>query len=110
MNIIGNVEGKKVIILDDMVDTAGTVVQAASAMKEAGALEVSVCCTHPVLSGPALDRIEKSEIKEALVTDTIPLSDRAKNCEKIKVLSVSGILSEAVRRIYYDDSVSSLFI
>src|SRR5208283_116895 len=110
MNIIGNVEGKKVIILDDMVDTAGTVVQAASAMKEAGALEVSVCCTHPVLSGPALDRIEKSEIKEALVTDTIPLSDRAKNCGKIKVLSVSGILSEAVRRIYYDDSVSSLFI
>ena len=110
MNIIGNVEGKKVIILDDMVDTAGTVVQAANAMKEAGALEVSVCCTHPVLSGPALDRIEKSEIKEALVTDTIPLSDRAKNCGKIKVLSVSGILSEAVRRIYYDDSVSSLFI
>jgi ribose-phosphate pyrophosphokinase len=110
MNIIGNVEGKKVIILDDMVDTAGTVVQAASAMKEAGALEVSVCCTHPVLSGPALERIEKSEIKEALVTDTIPLNDRAKNCGKIKVLSVSGILSEAVRRIYYDDSVSSLFI
>ena len=110
MNIIGNVEGKKVIILDDMVDTAGTVVQAASAMKEAGALEVSVCCTHPVLSGPALERIENSEIKEALVTDTIPLNDRAKNCGKIKVLSVSGILSEAVRRIYYDDSVSSLFI
>jgi ribose-phosphate pyrophosphokinase len=110
MNIIGNVEGKKVIILDDMIDTAGTVVQAASAMKEAGALEVSVCCTHPVLSGPALERIEKSEIKEALVTDTIPLNDRAKNCGKIKVLSVSGILSEAVRRIYYDDSVSSLFI
>jgi len=110
MNIIGNVEGKKVIILDDMVDTAGTVVQAASAMKEAGALEVSVCCTHPVLSGPALERIEKSEIKEALVTDTIPLNDRAKNCGKIKVLSVSGILSEAVRRIYYNDSVSSLFI
>lgn len=110
MNIIGNVEGKKIIILDDMIDTAGTVVQAAKAMKEAGALEVSVCCTHPVLSGPALDRIENSEIKEAIVTDTIPLSDRAKNCEKIKVLSVSGILSEAVRRIYYDDSVSSLFI
>jgi ribose-phosphate pyrophosphokinase len=110
MNIIGNVKGKKVIILDDMVDTAGTVVQAAKAMKDAGALEVSVCCTHPVLSGPALERIENSEIKEAIVTDTIPLNDRAKNCEKIKVLSVSGILSEAVRRIYYDDSVSSLFI
>ena len=110
MNIIGNVQGKRVIILDDMIDTAGTVVQASSAMKAAGALEVSVCCTHPVLSGPALDRIEKSDIKEVLVTDTIPLSDRAKKSEKIKVLSVSGILSEAVRRIYYNDSVSSLFI
>lgn len=110
MNIIGNVNGKRVIILDDMIDTAGTVVQATSAMKEAGALEVSVCCTHPVLSGPALERIEKSEIKEVLVTDTIPLNDRAKKCKKIKVLSVAGILSEAVRRIYYNDSVSSLFI
>jgi ribose-phosphate pyrophosphokinase len=110
MNIIGNVEGKRVILLDDMIDTAGTVVQAASALKQAGALEVYASCTHPVLSGPALDRIEKSEIKEVLVTDTIPLSDRAKKCKKIKVLSVSGILSEAVRRIYYNDSVSSLFI
>jgi ribose-phosphate pyrophosphokinase len=110
MNIIGNVKGKRIIILDDMIDTAGTVVQAARAMKEAGALEISICCTHPVLSGPALDRIEGSEINEVIVTDTIPLSDRAKNCKKIKVLSVSGILGEAVRRIYYNDSVSSLFI
>ena len=110
MNIIGNVKGKRIIILDDMIDTAGTVVQAARAMKEAGALEVSICCTHPVLSGPALERIEGSEIKEVIVTDTIPLSDRAKTCKKIKVLSVSGILGEAVRRIYYNDSVSSLFI
>jgi ribose-phosphate pyrophosphokinase len=110
MNIIGNVKGKRVIILDDMIDTAGTVVQAAKAMKEAGALEVSICCTHPVLSGPALERIEGSDIKEVIVTDTIPLNDRAKNCKKIKVLSVSGILGEAVRRIYYNDSVSSLFI
>lgn len=110
MNIIGDVKGKRVIILDDMIDTAGTVVQAASAMKKEGALEVSVCCTHPVLSGPAIDRIEKSEIKEVIVTDTIPLGEKAKNCKKIKVLSVSGILSEAVRRIYYNDSVSSLFI
>lgn len=82
MNIIGNVQGKRVIILDDMVDTAGTVVQAAKALKEAGALEVCVCCTHPVLSGPALERIEKSEIKEVLVTDTIPLNERANNCKK----------------------------
>ena len=110
MNIIGNVRGKRVIILDDMIDTAGTVVQAATAMKEAGALEVSVCCTHPVLSGPALERIGNSEIKEVLVTDTIPLNNQANKCKKIKVLSVSGILSEAVRRIYYNDSVSSLFI
>jgi ribose-phosphate pyrophosphokinase len=110
MNIIGNVEGKRVLILDDMIDTAGTVVQAANALKDAGAVEVSVCCTHPVLSGPALDRIEGSDIKEVVVTDTIPLNDRAKNCKRIKVLSVSGLLSEAVRRIYYNDSVSSLFI
>jgi ribose-phosphate pyrophosphokinase len=110
MNIIGNIEGKSVILIDDMIDTAGTVVQGANALKKAGALEVSVCCTHPVLSGPALDRIEGSDIKEVVVTDTIPLSERALNCSKIKVLSVSGLLSEAVRRIYYNDSVSSLFI
>ena len=110
MNIIGNIKGKRVIMLDDMIDTAGTVVQAANALKKAGALEVSVCCTHPVLSGPALDRIEGSDIKEVVVTDTIPLSERAANCSRIKVLSVSGLLSEAVRRIYYNDSVSSLFI
>jgi ribose-phosphate pyrophosphokinase len=110
MNIIGNVQGKRVIILDDMIDTAGTVVQAANAMKEAGALEVVVCCTHPILSGPALDCIEGSDIKEVVVTDTIPLNDRAKKCKRMKVLSVSGLLSEAVRRIYYNDSVSSLFI
>lgn len=110
MNIIGNIKGKRVIILDDMIDTAGTVVQAANALKEAGALEVSVCCSHPVLSGPALDRLEASSLKEIIVTDTIPLSERAANFQRIKVLSVSGLLSEAVRRIYYNDSVSSLFI
>jgi ribose-phosphate pyrophosphokinase len=110
MNIIGNIKGKRVIILDDMVDTAGTVVQAAQALMDAGALEVSVCCTHPVLSGPAIDRITKSAIREFIVTDTIPLSEKAAQCERIKVLSVSGLLSEAVRRIYYNDSVSSLFI
>ncbi len=110
MNIIGNIKGKRVIILDDMVDTAGTVVQAANALTDAGALEVSVCCTHPVLSGPAIDRIESSNIKEFIVTDTIPLSEKAANCKQIKILSVSGLLSEAVRRIYYNDSVSSLFI
>ncbi|MEN6375446.1 MAG: ribose-phosphate pyrophosphokinase [Smithella sp.] len=110
MNIIGNIEGKSVILIDDMIDTAGTVVQGANALKNAGALEVSVCCTHPVLSGPAMERIEASDIKEVVVTDTIPLSGQAQKCSKIKVLSVAGLLSEAVRRIYYNDSVSSLFI
>lgn len=110
MNIIGSVQGKRVIILDDMIDTAGTVVQAAKALTEAGALEVSVCCTHPVLSGPAIDRLEASDLREIIVTDTIPLSERAAKCERIKVLSVSSLLSEAVRRIYYNDSVHSLFI
>ena len=110
MNIIGDISNKKVIILDDMIDTAGTVVQAASALKEAGALDVSVCATHPVLSGPAIERIEHSCIQEVIVTDTIPLHDQARTCSRIKVLSVSTLLSEAVRRIYYNDSVSSLFI
>jgi ribose-phosphate pyrophosphokinase len=110
MNIIGNVADKKVIILDDMIDTAGTVVQAAAALKEAGAVDVSVCATHPVLSGPAIERLEKSLIKEVIVTDTIPLHPRAKSCRTIKVLSVATLLSEAVRRIYYNDSISSLFI
>src|SRR5665647_541782 len=94
MNIIGNIKGKRVLILDDMIDTAGTVVQGVNALKEAGALEVSVCCTHPVLSGPAIERIESAQIKEVVVTDTIPLSERAAQCKKIKVLSVSGLLSE----------------
>jgi ribose-phosphate pyrophosphokinase len=110
MNIVGQVEGKKVIILDDMIDTAGTVVRAAKALTEQGSLEVSVCCTHPVLSGPAIDRLESSDLKEVIVTDTIPLHERALACQRIKVLSVAVLLSEAVRRIYYNDSVSSLFI
>ncbi len=110
MNIIGHVKGKRVILLDDMIDTAGTVVQAAKALKEEGAIEVTVCCTHPVLSGPALERIEQSDLKEIIVTDTVPLHEKARACSRIKVLSVSGLLSEAVRRIYYNDSVSSLFI
>jgi len=104
------VKGCRVIILDDMIDTAGTVIQAAQALEEAGATEVVVCCTHPVLSGPAIERIEGSNIKEVLVTDTIPLQENAKACKRITVLSVSGLLSEAVKRIYYNESVSSLFV
>ena len=110
MNIIGHVKNKKAVILDDMIDTAGTVVQAAAALKEAGAIEVFVCATHPVLSGPAIERLENSDIKEVVVTDTIPLHPKAQACKCIKVLSVASLLSEAVRRIYYNDSISSLFI
>ncbi|MBM4270993.1 MAG: ribose-phosphate pyrophosphokinase [Deltaproteobacteria bacterium] len=110
MNIIGNVKGATAIILDDMIDTAGTATQAADALRDAGATDISVCCTHPVFSGSAMERIKKSTIREIIVTDTIPLSDNAKSYKSIKVLSVAGLLSEAVRRIYYNESVSSLFI
>lgn len=110
MNIIGNVNNNCAIILDDMIDTAGTVTQSAQALLDAGAKEVTVCCTHPVLSGPAIERLENSKIKEVVVTDTIPLNEKAKKCGLIKVLSVAGLLSEAIRRIYYDESVSSLFV
>jgi ribose-phosphate pyrophosphokinase len=110
MNLIGNVEGKMAIILDDMIDTAGTMVQAAHAIKEGGAIDVIACCTHPVLSGPALDRISSSVLKEVVVTDTIPLKQEAESCGKIKLLSIAGLLSEAIKRIYYNESVSSLFV
>jgi len=110
MNIIGDVKGKRAVILDDMIDTAGTMVQAAQALLNEGALEVVACCTHPVLSGPAIERIESSDIKEVVVTDTIPLHETAKKCKRIKVLTTSGLLSEAIKRIYYNESVSSLFI
>ncbi len=111
MNIIGDVKGKKAVILDDMIDTAGTVVHAARALEETGgALEVSACCSHGVLSGPAIERIESSNLKEVIVTDTIPLHDEARTCGRIKVLSIANLLSEAIRRIYYNESISSLFV
>jgi len=109
MNVIGDVKDKRALILDDMIDTAGTVVQAADAIKNEGAIDVSVCCTHPVLSGPAIDRIKSSIIKEVIVTDTISLHEKAKSCKKIKILSIAGVLSEAIKRIYYNESISSLF-
>jgi ribose-phosphate pyrophosphokinase len=109
MNLIGSVDGMLAIILDDMIDTAGTMVQAAEAIKKGGAIDVVACCTHPVLSGPAMDRITSSVLKEVVVTDTVPLQDNAKSSDKIKVLSISGLLSEAIKRIYYNESVSSLF-
>ena len=109
MNVIGEVEKKIAIIFDDMIDTAGTVVQAATAIKEKGAQEVYACCTHPVFSGRAIERLNNSVIKEVIVTNTISLDEEKKKCKKIKVLSVAGLLSEAVKRIYYNESVSALF-
>jgi ribose-phosphate pyrophosphokinase len=107
MNIIGDVEGKDVIMIDDMVDTAGTMVKAASALKAKGATSVMACCTHPVLSGPAFERIEKGELDELVVTDTIPIKN--KTCHKIKVLSTAKMLGEVIRRVYNNESVNSLF-
>ena len=106
MNIIGNVEGKDVILIDDMIDTAGTIVKAASALKKNGATSVMAFCSHPVLSGPAHDRILNGELDELVVTDTIPLSQEN---EKITVLSVAHLFSEVIRRIYHNESVNGLF-
>ncbi|MCK9268010.1 MAG: ribose-phosphate pyrophosphokinase [Alkaliphilus sp.] len=108
MNIIGDIKDKNVILIDDIVDTAGTMVQGANALKELGARDVYACCTHPVLSGPAIKRIQNSVIKELVVTDTIPLS-KGKMISKIKVMSVAPIFAEAIRRIYKNISVSKLF-
>lgn len=108
MNIIGNVAGKKVILVDDMIDTAGTICNAANALHDQGALEVFACCTHGVLSGPAIERIEKSAISELVMLDTIALP-KEKCISKIKQLSAAEILADAIHRIHYNDSVSKLF-
>jgi ribose-phosphate pyrophosphokinase len=110
MHVIGNVEGKTAILLDDMVDTAGTLCGAAKKLKENGAREVHACCSHAVLSGPAIDRINDSEITSLVVTNTIPLGDKGDKCGKIIVLSVGELLGEAIRRIHSEDSVSYLFV
>jgi ribose-phosphate pyrophosphokinase len=109
MNIIGEVEGKTAILLDDMVDTAGTLAQSADALRRKGARHIYACATHAVLSGPAIDRLEKSEIEELVVTNTIPLGHKAK-CTKLHVLTVAPLLGEAIKRIHFQDSVSSLFV
>jgi ribose-phosphate pyrophosphokinase len=109
MNIIGEVKGKTCVLVDDMVDTAGTLCQAAQALKDEGAIKVVAYITHPVLSGSAIDRINKSVLDELVVTDTIELSESAKVCTKIRVLSVAGLLAETIRRISDGDSVSSLY-
>ncbi|MFN3920885.1 MAG: ribose-phosphate pyrophosphokinase [Caldimicrobium sp.] len=110
MNIIGEVKDKVAIIVDDMIDTAGTICKAAEALLDKGATEVYAIATHPVLSGKAIERISKSPLKALIVSDTIPLGEEAKALDKIKVLSVAELLGEAIRRIHTDDSISSLFI
>lgn len=109
MHLIGDVRGKIAIILDDMIDTAGTLTQAAKALKENGASSIIACATHGVLSGPAIERINNSDIKEIVLTDTIPLGDKEGATNKITILSVADLLAEAIRRIHEDESVSSLF-
>ncbi|CAB5095220.1 Ribose-phosphate pyrophosphokinase (EC [Olavius algarvensis associated proteobacterium Delta 3] len=110
MAVIGDVEGKVAMILDDMVDTAGTLTEAAAALDRKGALQVHACCAHPVLSGPAIHRITDSPIQRLIVTDTVPLSERAEACDKIEVLSISELVGEAIIRSHRGDSVTSLFV
>jgi ribose-phosphate pyrophosphokinase len=110
MRIIGEVEGKIAIIVDDMVDTAGTLTTAAAAISEAGAQTVLACCTHPVLSGPAIERIRASVLEELVVTNSIPLRPEAQGLDKIQVLSLAPLMGEAIRRIHNEESISSLFV
>lgn len=110
MHVIGDVDKKIAVILDDMVDTAGTLIQAAFALKTHGATQVHACCTHPVLSGSAIERIKDSPIEMLVVSNTIPLNEKAKNCNQIRVLSVCELLGEAIKRIHEETSVSSLFV
>ncbi len=109
MNVIGDVEGRTCVIMDDMVDTAGTLCKAAQVLKEEGATRVVAYCTHPVLSGGAVERIAASDLDELVVTDTIPLSESGQSCAKIRQLSVAGLLAETILRIFTEESVSSLF-
>jgi ribose-phosphate pyrophosphokinase len=110
MHVIGDVTNKNAILFDDMIDTAGTITQAASALKENGAKRVIAACAHAVLSGPALDRINQSALEEVIVTNTIPMDNNVEKCKKLTVLSVAQLLGEAIKRIHEETSVSSLFI
>ena len=109
MHVIGEIEGRNCVIMDDMIDTAGTLVKAAEVLKERGAKSVYAYCTHPVFSGPAVERIKNSQIDEVVITNTIPLSDAAKACTKIRQLSVAFLFAETIRRISDGESVTSLF-
>ena len=110
MNVIGDVRGRTCILQDDIIDTAGTIVKAAVALKEAGAARVLACAVHGVLSGPAIERIDKSPIDELIVTNSVPLRNEGQNCKKIRVLSVARLLGQAIRNIHEETSVSSLFV
>lgn len=109
MNVIGDVDKMDALILDDMADTAGTITQAAAALKEKGARRVSAACTHAVLSGAAVERIRKSDLEEMIVTNTIPLDSKKEQCKKLTVLSIGSLLGEAVKRIHEESSISTLF-
>ena len=110
VNLIGDVAGRTALIVDDLVDTAGTLVKSAEALVKQGATRVYACCTHPVLSGPATQRIAGSNLTELVVANTIPLSPEASQCRDIRVLSVAGLLGKAIQSIHEESSVSSLFI
>jgi len=110
MHIVGEVRDRTAVLVDDMVDTAGTLVAAATALMDNGARAVLACCTHPVLSGAAIERLENSALSELIVTDTIPLRSEARTCSKIKVLSVAHLIAEAIKRTHYEESISSLFV
>jgi ribose-phosphate pyrophosphokinase len=109
MNIIGEVEGRTCVIVDDMIDTAGTLCQAAAALKDFGARRVVAYCTHPVLSGGAVGRIAGSQLDAVVVTDTIPLSADASTCDRILQLSLDELLAEAIRRVSHEESISEMF-
>jgi ribose-phosphate pyrophosphokinase len=110
MHVIGNVEGKTTIVIDDIIDTAGTMVAAGRVLLENGAREVMACATHPVLSGPAIERLSESDFTRVIVADTIPIGQKAIECAKIEVLSVAGLLAKAIHNIHTESSVSVLFV
>jgi ribose-phosphate pyrophosphokinase len=110
MNIIGEVQGKNCVIVDDLVDTAGTLCKAAAALMEAGAESVAAYCTHPVLSGKAIENIDNSVLSELVVTNTIQLSEEARQCTRIRQVSIATMLAETIRRIHNEESVSEMYI
>jgi ribose-phosphate pyrophosphokinase len=110
MNVIGKVKDRNCLVVDDLIDTAGTLVKGAKALLDHGAASVSACATHAVLSGPAVERIERSALKEVIVTNSIPLSKKARQCSKIRVLSIAHLLARAVESIHEETSVSILFV